>query len=268
MDAPGQRAEFWTDLASAALISQPAVPIFSISAMLVPSVLSASGQHSGIVSWVIALGSLALSFVLLGWYGAQRVFFHRHLEGKPLTLRHLLRLVIPFAGRFIALGLLCGIVVTVLMFAAAFAFGWRGLQAGETPAWLPVTFGVVFVVMDFALTFVTPALAYTTHSAVRALGIGFGMIRQTWPRCALYVLCPPLALSIMSWVFPVSILVAQLALTAVLVVVSLLAKGTIAAFYLRERGSYSDDGAAYITAAAEPPGSVPLTTPIDHRRSL
>jgi hypothetical protein len=268
MDAQAQRAELWTDLASAAraLVGQPAVPLVSIAAMLVPTAVPTSGQHSGVVSWVIALGSLALSFVLLGWYGAQRVFFQRHREGKPVTLRHLLRLVIPFAGRFIALGFLCGIVVAVLMFAAAFAFGWSELQAGETPAWLPVTFGVVFVGMDFALTFVTPALAYTTHSAVRALGIGFGMIRQTWPRCALYVLCPPLALSIMSWVFPVSILVAQLALTAVLVVVSLLAKGAIAAFYLRERGSYSDNGAAYITARDEPPGSVPLTMPINHQR--
>ena len=52
-----------------------------------------------------------------------------------------------------------------------------------------------------------------------------------------------------------------------LVLVGLVAKGAIAAFYLRERGSYSDDGAAYITSEGEPPPSVPLATPIDHRRS-
>jgi len=45
----------------------------------------------------------------------------------------------------------------------------------------------------------------------------------------------------------------QLALTVLLVEVSLLAKGAIAAFYLREPGSYSDDGAAYITAGDERP---------------
>ncbi len=56
-------------------------------------------------------------------------------------------------------------------------------------------------------------------------------------------------------------------MNVVLALVALLAKGAIAAFYLRERGSYSDDGAAYITAGDEPPGSVPLTTPINHRRS-
>jgi hypothetical protein len=89
------------------------------------------------------------------------------------------------------------------------------------------------------------------------------MIRQTWPRCALYVLCPPFALNVLHLIYPTSNVGLQLALTVLLVLVSLLAKGAIAAFYLRERGSYSDDGAAYITAAAEPPGSVPLTTPIE-----
>jgi len=70
------------------------------------------------------------------------------------------------------------------------------------------------------------------------------MIRQTWPRCALYVLCPPLALNVLHFIYPTSNVGLQLALTVLLVLVSLLAKGAIAAFYLRERGSYSDDGAA------------------------
>ncbi len=126
---------------------------------------------------------------------------------------------------------------------------------------------VFFVAMDFALTFVTPALAYTTRSALRALGMGLVMIRQAWPRCALYVLCPPLALNLLHLVYPVGSVTVGLAISSVLVVVSLLAKGAIAAFYLRERGSYSDDGAAYITWEDEPPGHVALTTPIRHRPS-
>ena len=38
----------------------------------------------------------------------------------------------------------------------------------------------------------------------------------------------------------------------------------IAAFYLRERGSYSEDGAAYISTRDEAVGSIALTTPIRH----
>ncbi len=78
------------------------------------------------------------------------------------------------------------------------------------------------------------------------------MIRQTWPRSALYVLCPPLALSVMNYIFPSGGVVFHFILTAVLTLVGLVAKGAIAAFYLRERGSYSEDGAAYITAQDEP----------------
>jgi len=250
MEAQAQRAEFWTDLASAAraLVSQPSVPLVSVAVMLFPGVLVLTPLHHSVALSVI---DFAGAIFLLGWYGAERVFFLRHLEGKPVTLRHLLELVKPFMGRFFAVGLLFGIVMLIPMRVVA-AFGLHRPHGAPLSASFWVSFGVVLVIMDFALTFVTPALAYTTRSAVRALRIGFGMIRQTWPRCALYVLCPPLALNILHVLHPVSHLGMQLALSAALAFVGLVAKGAIAAFYLRERGSYSDDGAAYITAQDEP----------------
>src|SRR5205814_8269337 len=196
------------------------------------------------------LGYLASLFFLLGWYGAERVFFQRHLDGKPVTLRHLLNLVKEFMGRFFVLGLPFGIVFAAF-FAAAFTV--HPPRGGPMPAWFPLTFCVLVVPMDFALTFVTPALAYTTRSAARALGIGFAMIRQTWPRSAFYVLCPPLAVNILHLIHPVSNSAVQWAINPLLLFVSLLAKGAIAAFYLRERGTYSENGAAYITAQDDPP---------------
>ena len=248
MEAQAQRAEFWTDLASAAraLRRQPSVPLVSVVPWLLPAILipSTSGRHSAVLRLAGFLGYLASLFFLLGWYGAERVFFQRHLDGKPVTLRHLLNLVKEFMGRFFVLGLPFGIVFAAF-FAAAFKV--HPPRGGPMPAWFPLTFCVLVVPMDFALTFVTPALAYTTRSAARALGIGFAMIRQTWPRSAFYVLCPPLAVNILSVVYPVSIPGARLVLDVVLALAWLLAKGAIAAFYLRERGSYSDDGAAYIT---------------------
>ena len=62
-----------------------------------------------------------------------------------------------------------------------------------------------------------------------------------------------LALTLLNYVFPVGGLVVQLTTTTVVTLVGLLAKGAIAAFYLRERGSHSEDGAAYIIAQDEPP---------------
>jgi hypothetical protein len=252
-ESNSSRLGFGADLASAAraLVSQPSVPLVSLVATLLPVDLWRPTHPSVVSMLTMQIINAASLFFLLGWYGAERVFFQRHLEGKPVTLRHLLRLVKAFMGRFVVLGLPFGIVLMIFFgvaFSIVFADAFREHRPRDIqmPAWLPIGGGVLVVGMDFALTFVTPALAYTTRSARRALTIGFAMMRQTWPRCALYVLCPPLALNVLNFTYSSGNLSMRFILTAFLVLVGLLAKGAIAAFYLRERGSYSEDGAAYI----------------------
>ena len=255
------RVGFVADVASAAkaLLSQPSVPLVSLAVWLLPSVIIAStvpGHRS--VGPVLAI-MLATTVFQLGWYGAERVFFQRRFHGEPVAVRHLLGLVGPFIGRFFAVGLPFGIVLSGFFFAA---FSVHRPGGGPMPGWFHVGAALLLLGMDFALTFVTPALAYTTRSASRAMGIGFAMIRQTWPRSALYVLCPPLALNLLHLIHPVSNSAVQWAINPLLLFVSLLAKGAIAAFYLRERGTYSKDGAAYITdgvpAAPAPLGAIIL----------
>jgi len=268
LESTSSRIGFGADLASAAqaLISQPSVPLVSLAVWLLPDGVIAwtfPGHHSLVLSLLGLAIMLATLFFQLGWYGAERVFFQRRLRDEPVAVRHLLGLVGPFIGRFFAVGLPFGIVLSGFYFTA---FRVHRPVGGPMPGWFHVGAGLCLLGMDFALTFVTPALAYTTRSALRAMGIGFVMIRQTWPRSALYVLCPPLALNLLHLIYPVGNSAVQWAISSLLLFVSLLAKGAIAAFYLRERGSYSDDGAAYITAQDEPPSSVMLTTPIDHRR--
>jgi hypothetical protein len=108
--------------------------------------------------------------------------------------------------------------------------------------------------MDFVLTFVPSALAFTTRSVRRALRIGFQTIRQTWPRSGLYVLCPPLALNFVNAIYPMHLTSVRLVVTAGLTVIALVAKGATAAFYLRERPTYGPDGAAHTTAVDEARG--------------
>jgi len=220
-----------------------------------------------VTAFAFAAAALALQLFRLGWYGAERIFFQRQLEGRPVALPHLFRLVKPFVGRFLVLGVLCLTVIVAFFFALARVLGIAmpdHLTDANTP--MPVKLIIAHLALgaDFSLTFVTPALAYTTRSAVRSVRIGLTMIGQTWPRSALYVLCPPLALNLLNYIFPVGGLVLQLTITFGVTLVGLLAKGAIAAFYLRERGSYSEDGAAYISTRAEAVGSIALTTPIHH----
>ena len=59
------------------------------------------------------------------------------------------------------------------------------------------------------------------------------MIRQTWPRSALYVLCPPLALNMLAAMYPTRLPAVVLIRTAALTILALVAKGATARFYLR-----------------------------------
>jgi hypothetical protein len=99
---------------------------------------------------------------------------------------------------------------------------------------------MIMVPLDLALTFVPSALVFTTRSARQALRIGLAMIRQTWPRSGLYLLCPPLALNMLNSIYPTEILAVNVVTTAGLGLLALLAKGATAAFYLRERSLSAD----------------------------
>ena len=271
------RIGFRADLVSAtlALIHQPSVPFLSLAPWLLLDAIPkgrSSLPHEAAQAWVVLFCEIgfeaAFTLFVPGWFGVERIFFQRHFEGRPVRLPHLLRLVKPFVGRFLALGVPFAIVVLTFVFALGGLVGIDEFHRPESALEIPLSFllplATFFFVMDFVLTFVPPALAYTTRSVTEALNIGVGMIRQTWPRSALYLLCPPLALNVLHNIFPAGGLVARLAVTCIVILVGLVAKGAIAAFYLRERGSYSEDGAAYISTRGEAVGSIALTTPIRH----
>src|SRR5438093_698079 len=98
-DSSPSRVGFGADLASAAraLLSQPSVPLVSLALMLLVCGDSRSGHDSDVRS-VVGIASM---FFLAGWYGVERVFFQRHLQGRPVPLPHLLRLlnyIVPVGG--------------------------------------------------------------------------------------------------------------------------------------------------------------------------
>jgi hypothetical protein len=142
-------------------------------------------------------------------------------------------------GRFLRLGLLVGIVAVPLLFVVAGHHDGAAAHASRTTA-RRIGLMAITVPLDLALTFVTSALVFTTRSAWQALRVGLGMIRQTWPRSGLYVLCPALALNMLNAIYPTDILLVRVVTTAALGLLALLAKGATAAFYLRERSASAD----------------------------
>jgi len=236
--------------AGRALAAQPTVALVSICLWWFPILVAAGTSGSPHRNPWLGAADVALLLVFCGWAGAERIFFLRHFAGRAVTLRHLLYLVKAFVGRFLALGLLAAVAMVVWSVLLSVLSG-GGVKA-QAPRSRIGTMAFTLA-LDVSLTFVPAALAFTTRSVRRALRIGFAMIRQTWPRCALYVLCPPLALNLNSVIYhPADLPMLRLLGAAALAVVALLAKGATVAFYLRQLPVNNDDGAAYIAGTDEP----------------
>jgi hypothetical protein len=242
-DAP--MAELVPDLRKAigVWVASPTVPLITLALSTLPVTVWATLRWPNVL-----LFYLPVALVTAGFYGTQRIWYLRRFRGNDLASGELLSLTWSFSGRFITLGLmvafpwfLLGIVETLTIDLTSAGAWWRTISL--------ITYVVYFLAIDFLLTFATPMLAFKTRSASQALDLGIRMIRQTWPRAALYVLVPPLALQLLIYrplgLFRLSWLAIAIE-AAVAALINLLFKGAVAAFYLREVPAIGDDGAAHL----------------------
>lgn len=180
----------------------------------------------GLLSGDAFLPSLVWAAVVIPWSGVQRVWYLRVFRGQPISDSEFVRLLLDFFGRFLRLGLLllpAGVPVMIVFLV---------VPADSRRVAGPAAIVVMGILVNVALTFVTPALAYSTRRVRRATRIGLGMIRTTWPACGPYVLLPPIATSALSVPYvmdsvvrPVGTIVSTLALSLFI--------GANARFYLR-----------------------------------
>jgi hypothetical protein len=195
--------------------------------------------------WWFALPAFILA---VGWVGTERIWYLRIFREQPITLRELLRTAQAFFWRFVRLGLVVAIVWSPLMILAFRDIANdpdRVEKALSTPPmWIAST--ILVVVMDFALTFVTPALTFSTKEVGEALRRGIRMLRDYWPHTAWYALVPPLAVVLIGrMAAPSSLSLAGLmAVSASSTLLNLWFKGATARFYLR-RVQVGSQGAAF-----------------------
>jgi hypothetical protein len=216
--------------AARALIAQRSVALVSVGCWIFPLFMRPR-------SLLLGLAWLAILPMYFGWLGSERLFFLRRLEGNKVSLPELLSSAPSYIGRFLRLGFLVSIVFvpvwTVLSFlllhfapAGSPHFVAKGTQLISIP---------LMVALDVVLTFAPAALVFTTRSARDALSDGWAMVRATWPRSALYVLCPPLALNMVNAMYSTQLPAVQFVTMPALALLALVAKGATVAFYLRER---------------------------------
>jgi len=230
--------------------------------------------------WYIAVVPLVLAvlFVWLfefGWVGTERVWYLRVYGDKALQPLELWALTWAFVPRYFVLGLWLVLPVSLLSAVLLFGYFWGSPHLPPSLIWLAavgywVPGFVVMCLLDVLLTFVTPALAYTTSDVGVAWTIGWRMLRDNWPRSAGYTLVPSLALLVTFQTFPGPFLgtIDTLVANAVLILINLWAKGATTAFYLR-RYHTGDTGAAfggYVEASEMAPVSRCVASPWPRRR--
>jgi hypothetical protein len=222
--------------AARALIAKPSVALVSIGFWLVPLVFSWKPRNP-VHALIPTLFWLAILPIYLGWFGAERLFFLRRLEGNEVSLSGLLSSSRSYVGRFLKLGFWVGLAIMpiwTLLVPLLIHFS-PGMEKELVVLVTRLASITLIVAVDVVLTFVPAALVFTTTSVRQALGIGWGLVRETWPRSALYVICPPLALNMVNAIYAGHFRAVQFVTMPALALLALLAKGATAAFYLRER---------------------------------
>lgn len=233
--------------------SHPRLPLYSVLIEGGPYIVSAiaywlidypdcsiqDNRECGPLFVIVPWATLIFSLVFAGWFGTQRIWYLRAFRDKQLEPGEFWPLTSAFRARYIVLGILVGVVgmiPVVPLFASS--------EGRHTSA--IVGFAVWAMAIDAALTFVTPALAFSTRKVREAFSIGFTLIKRTWPASFLYVFIPPLALRGAAAAFANQRSAVVFAIVADVFFVLLLAwfKGATARFYLRfyETG---EDGAAF-----------------------
>ncbi|MEA2647072.1 MAG: hypothetical protein QOE92_2155 [Chloroflexota bacterium] len=232
-------------LAVGALAADPRLPLLTLllyGLWAIPYLLVGTGGSS-----YLAFVSIPVLLFMTGFYGTQRIWYLRVFRGQHLGAREVWTTSWAMFRRFAIVGIVVGLPYIAIAAVAGLLIGATGGRADNgLGATSILVIGVAWaLVVDFLLTFVAPALAYTTRTPERAMRIGWRMIKSTWPRSALYVFLPPLAFQLACQLpretgSPTQLIL--LGATLATAMINLVAKGAIAAFYLR-RAQVADDGA-------------------------
>jgi hypothetical protein len=198
----------------------PFLPALSLLVWAAPALLPSESP------WDIVAGALAV--LLVGYPGTERIWYQRAFVGQAMSPREIWRSLWRFFWPFLRLAILVGILMFMVSLPVQLTFpeNVRALVVVLTP---------LFLLTDVALTFVVPALTFSTRKVREAGRIGLVMIRHEWPGSAWYALAPPLAVLVLvraPLVFERLGSVGRFATAIGATLMSLAFKGAIARFFL------------------------------------
>lgn len=211
---------FWGDVTTSGLawVDRPALPLTTLAVVVPLELLTLAPE------WISILATIPPFIFMAGFMGTQRLWFRRILEGNPFEPGEVWRSSWHYVGRFAWLAFVTSLAVVpvALLSIISPATFW----AGAVVSWIAI---------DAAITFVSPALAYTTSSGSQAWRIGWPMARNEWKTLRWHVLTPPLVIVLVGRTLPALGVTRWVAIPLSIVgwMVNLLFKGAQAIPYLR-----------------------------------
>jgi hypothetical protein len=135
-------------------------------------------------------------FFALGFCGMQREWYATAFAGDRPTGRRIWRGTWRYVPRLLPIGIVVVLIPCLLMVVLLPLFGVlnQSMDADSFFLRIRIAFVVQAFLVDFLLTFVMPALVFTTANPVRAVRIGLRYLRRVWPTVKWHVLAPPTAI--------------------------------------------------------------------------
>lgn len=175
-----------TSASARVLVQQPALPILTLLIWLPIAALP--------VSWGVLV--VPLDAFALGFFGMQREWYAKAFAGGRPTprriwtgsWRYFLRLL-PIAIVFVLLPVFVVSVVLPVLFRLSPAHNFHGDVLRVELAFVALSF-----LLDLLLTFVMPALVFTTANTFVAVRIGWRYLRRCWQTVKWHALVPPMTI--------------------------------------------------------------------------
>ena len=196
----------------------------AIGLAIVQELAFAMSRVHGPIGVVVTLFGMSFLILTIGFRGVERVWFDSIGRGDRMSLADLRAVNREMRGRFLVLG---------LVFAVPAVAVFTPLKHASKPIHFAGV-GVFVWIVDGLLTFVTVQLSLVTRSVREALGAGLKLLRDQWPRCAAYVLIPPMGVQAVIQ-FVAGFGVASRFIGAMLVMpIAFVCRGATVRFYDRE----------------------------------
>jgi len=220
-------SEFVNDV-RASLAAWSKVPLLPIVTACLAAITTVATNVSG--PWVLVGGLVAVPVgaISLGWLGTQFVWYRAAFHGHTLGAGELVKLTWSFIARYVRLFFLMLIPLFGVVFVSVFWRTWTSASPGWRIGGLAYS-----LVLSTVVTFVNPALAFSTRRVTKAVPIGLRMVAQGWPGNWTYVVVPGIVAALgggLYWLVPSAGRPASLIVTTV---ITLVFAGAIARYYLR-----------------------------------